>query len=265
MSYAYETKDFTHNGYNFRMELQYDPDMGPPWKEHDGHGDVEEVVSPSWRPEKRGGQRVMRCSGRGYWLYDWQGAIAKAKAEGWGLRPEARAELAARIGREPTKREVTAAAVEADFQHLRGWANDDWHWTCLRVVLLDVNGDEVCDDYVGGFESSMDDSEFESEARGMAENLLHEQGLEDGQLIVTRNGHQMLLTHQSMFGEVKKGDRVVFAGKAMPVARVEAQPDIGLVKVVMFGAVAGHTLDMDSRVELTAHTSCPITLLGEGK
>lgn len=265
MSNTYSKTDFTHNGYSFRMELQYDPDMGAPWKEHDGHGDVVEVVSPSRRTEKRGGQRVMHCSDRVCWLYDWQGAIAKAKAERWGLRPEARAELAARLGREPTKGEVVAAAVEADFRHLRGWLNGGWHWTCLRVVLLDVNGDEVCDDYLGGFESFMDDSEFMAEAREVAENLLHKQGLEGGQLIVTRNGHQMLPTHQSTFGEVKKGDRVVFAGKAMPVARVEAQPDVGLVTVVMFGAVEGYTLDMDSRVELTAHTSCAITLLGEGE
>lgn len=265
MSNTYSKTDFTHNGYSFRMELQYDHDMGPPWEEHDGHGDVEGVTSPSGRPEKRGGQRVMYRSGRACWLYDWQGAIAMAKAEGWGLRDEAHAELAARLGREPTKGEVTAAAVEADFQHLRGWLNDGWHWTCLRVVLLDVNGDEVNDDYLGGFESSMDDDEFLAEARAMAENLLHAEGLEGDQIVVAHNDHQMLPTHQSTFGEVKKGDRVVFAGKAMPVARVEAQPDIGLVKVVMFGAVEGYTLDMDSRVELTAHTSCAITLMGEGE
>lgn len=51
-----------------------------------------------------------------------------AKRDGWGLADEHISELAAKLGRKPTKGEITHASVMRDFEYLRGWCNDDWQW-----------------------------------------------------------------------------------------------------------------------------------------
>lgn len=124
------------NGLKFRVAIEPDGDMGPPWKEHEGHGPVSDWTSRDKRP----GERVLNRDGRMYRYYDWAEAVRIAKRDEWGIGDAARTELARKLGREPTQREVTAAAVDADFDRLRAWCNDEWYWCGVVVTLLDVNG-----------------------------------------------------------------------------------------------------------------------------
>lgn len=93
--------------------------MGPPWKEHDGHGPVSDWTRRSKLP----GERVL-CDDRGFRrYYDWQEAVKIARRDGWDAPPFG-------VG---TAGERAVRAAESDFQHLRGWCNDTWHW--VGVVL----------------------------------------------------------------------------------------------------------------------------------
>lgn len=147
---------FEIDGFSFRATLHRDEDMGPPWKEHDGHG----IVS-DWRPRhsKRAGERQLTEDRYGSArFYDVAATIAKAREEGWGIGEAERAELAAKLGREPTPREIVAEAVERDFRHLQEWCNDDWEWAIVQVMLLDEDGhDTGITESVGGVESNAGD------------------------------------------------------------------------------------------------------------
>ena len=140
-----ELERFTLNGLSFVAYTVPDEDMRAPWEEHDGHGPVEELRHESYanaRPAKRPGQRFLTWS-RGWGLaYDWQGAMKTARAE-WGLSGESRAELAAKLGRAPTKGEIAQEAVQRDFDYLRRYCAGDWYWVGVIVELLDAEGEEV--------------------------------------------------------------------------------------------------------------------------
>ena len=74
-------------------------------------------------------------------FYDYLSSLNKAHTE-WGF----------------TDHDAAVKAVEADFDWLTGWYNDDWHWIALRAAPIDPDTDEVQDDlaqYVGGFESTI--------------------------------------------------------------------------------------------------------------
>jgi hypothetical protein len=72
-------------GLTFAVSIVPDAHHGEPWKESDGHGPVRFVRGVSAATEKRPGERVLHHSRDGAWLYDWQGAAALAKRDGWGL------------------------------------------------------------------------------------------------------------------------------------------------------------------------------------
>src|SRR5690348_8411347 len=115
-------------GRQFSVAIEYDDSMGEPWKEHDGHG----VVSEWTTRDKRPGERVINQDGRSYRYYDFAATIKRALEEGWDAPPYG--------GR---KRERAARAAEADFERMRGWCNDQWHWCGVVVTLLDDEGDET--------------------------------------------------------------------------------------------------------------------------
>lgn len=149
-----------------KARIEYDEDMGPPWKEHDGHGPVSEWTSRSKRP----GERVL-CEDRGSKrYYDWQAAIQQAKDDGWGFLPH-KLEIEKDGDSYPCGGRATAGpftaydaedfnkaihdvykqhqatmtagqyaekAVERDFQYLQDWCNDKWHW--VGVVLAVYKG-----------------------------------------------------------------------------------------------------------------------------
>lgn len=170
-----------YNGLQFSVETHYDDGMGAPWKEHDGHGPVSEWRSNSYSiyPEKRPGERVLCSDRHSYRFYDWQEAMRIAKRDGWGLSDEHRAKLANRLGREPTQGDITAEAVQRDFDYLRRWCNDQWHWCYVQVTLLDAEGDETPEfETLGGLDSDSTDYIMEC-AQELAEQIADRIGSSD--------------------------------------------------------------------------------------
>lgn len=109
----------TIDGETYRISWDYDPDMGAPWKEHDGHG----IVSDWTARDKRPGERVL-CRDRGSRrYYDVAETMRIARREGWGVSDPA--------GK--TAGQVAAEAVELDFAYLRRWCEGDWWWVQVLV------------------------------------------------------------------------------------------------------------------------------------
>ena len=116
-----------------------------PLGEHDGHGPVSEWTSRDKRP----GERLL-CSDRSSKrFYNFAEATRIAKRDGWGLHPDAIAKLAAGMGRQPTRKN-RGGCRENDFEHLRAWANDEWHWIGVIVTLADADGAEVGEGFALG-------------------------------------------------------------------------------------------------------------------
>lgn len=117
------------DGFTVTATVEHDEFMGPPWKEHDGHGPVSD-----WRPKnsKRPGEKILTEDRGSCQFYDWQEAIKKAKADGWDAPPY----------KTGTKGQTAERAVQRDFEVLRAWCNDEWTW-CSIVLSVFRNGEEV--------------------------------------------------------------------------------------------------------------------------
>ena len=137
---SYSAFKFEHEGHKFSADDIYDEGMGAPWEEHDGHG----IVSDWTTRAKRPGELVL-CSDHGSKrFYDFQASVKRARAEGWDAAPYG-----------GTKGERAHRATLADFEHLKAWCEDRWHWCCVTVALLDDYGDEMGETAsLGGIESS---------------------------------------------------------------------------------------------------------------
>lgn len=143
---------FTHKGRTFHVSIERDADHVDPWVENDGHGPVSEWTTRDKMP----GEKVLTTEGGGHRFYDVAEATRIAKREGWGLSGEAmqalmRAkdyhfrnahnknrlhklpQLAGPVPA-PTRGEIIAQAVQKDFEYLRRWCTDDWHYVgvCVR-------------------------------------------------------------------------------------------------------------------------------------
>ena len=154
-------EDFTTaKGTHYRVRVSYDDFADEPWDYCDGHGPVSNWTTR----DKRAGELILASDGRSKRFYDFQGAVKKAKAEGWGCD--------GLTGKE-TPGEKAVKAVMADFKHLKAWCNGEWHYAVLRVVLLDSEGEEIAeyDDYLGGVEFGYGMEYWEKEAANMAEEL----------------------------------------------------------------------------------------------
>lgn len=165
------TDNITISGLTFSVSVEPDDSHGAPWEECDGHGPVSDWTTRGKLP----GERVLWSDRGCYRYYDVAEAMRIAKRDGWGISPDARAALVARLGREPTAGEIAAAAVESNFQYLRAWCNDEWSYVLVVVTLLDTDGDEtwLCE-AIGGVESHADDyiAELAQElARHIAEQV----------------------------------------------------------------------------------------------
>jgi len=119
--------EYEREGFTIKARTEYDDDSTPPWKRADGHGPVSE-----WTDRRKGpGERVL-CSDRSSRrYYDFAEAIAIAKRDGWGS-PDGKG----------TKAQRAAAAVESDFNFLRTWCNDDWHYVGV-ILSVEKNGVEL--------------------------------------------------------------------------------------------------------------------------
>ena len=156
MSYRLESFDFDHVGKTFLAEIYTDDDMGAPWENSDCHGIVSDWETRSKLP----GEWVLCEDRRSRRFYDAQETMKKARAENWGLSEPALAKLCESLGRQATRGEIVAASVRADFEFLRGWCNDEWHYVVVCVRATDDDGDaigEPFDNALGGIESGNGD------------------------------------------------------------------------------------------------------------
>ena len=131
----------------FDVEYLPDYDSGYPWENCDGHGPVRRTLKAHGsRGDKQPGERPLNRPGcREYqFYYDWQEACKKARAEGWNTEPYDA----------PNK---VQRAVQADFDFLRAYLNNEWSYVTVHVSLLmeDENGEMrvAMDEYLGGVET----------------------------------------------------------------------------------------------------------------
>jgi len=129
----------------FSVALHVDDTADAPWESECGHGQVRHISRCTYtgRMVKDPGERLLSFNGRDGLAYNFQGAIETAKRDGWGLAPDALAKLAASLGRDPTRGEIVAAAVESDFQRLAAYCADQWHYVGVMVTLQDVDGCDI--------------------------------------------------------------------------------------------------------------------------
>lgn len=128
-----------HGGLRLNITTESDPDHGAPWKECDAHGPVSEWTTR----EKRAGERVLASDRRAKMFYDYAGAIALAKKDGWDAPPY----------KTGTKGEQAARAVDADFEFLREYCAGLWEYIGVIVTLTDEDGNELGRESLWGVES----------------------------------------------------------------------------------------------------------------
>lgn len=122
MSRAFDETEIEHGEHVITVRWFADEDMGPPWKEDCGHGPVSDWTrrEAEEMDEVKGyfGERVL-CRDRGsYRYYDFAEAIRMALRDGWDAPPY----------KTGTKMERAVRSAEADFERLRGWCENEWHW-----------------------------------------------------------------------------------------------------------------------------------------
>lgn len=139
---AYRTEIITTpKGNKFKVEYAYDDTGEAPWQWDDRHGQVSDWTSRDKKP----GEIILCVDHPLKRYYDMQGAIETAREEGWsceGVLPT------------DTAGQKAVKAAQADYKYLKAWCADDWWYACLRVVLLDADGEErdIYEDYLGGVE-----------------------------------------------------------------------------------------------------------------
>lgn len=163
---------FVHRGVDFCARLEHDSSAEAPWDGECGHGPV-----TNWeRRAKRPGEWVLSTSRECKRFYDAQAAVRQAKEEGWGLDEKSLKQLASRLKREPTARQIRAEAVRLDFERLRAWCNDAWHYVGVCVSRV-VDGEPEDDGYthaLWGVESDSKDY-IREVAADLADEILTEQ------------------------------------------------------------------------------------------
>lgn len=161
--YTIETKEKEYKGFTIRVNIHRDEFNGQPWKEHDCHG---EVVERRSREDKAPGERILNDARHGVYCYDFAGTIKRAKAEGWGIKHSDKCALASRLNKtvpQLTAGEIITEAVRLDFEHLRGWLNDEWQWVGYTAeIWQDGEKTQDADASCWGFESTGMDYVYES-------------------------------------------------------------------------------------------------------
>lgn len=157
------------DGRRFRVNIEPDEYRGPPWENSDGYGVVSEWTSR----EKQPGERILSQDRSSKRYYDIA-ATMKIAANDWGLSEEDHTKLVAKLGRTPTKGEVTAQAVENDFENLRQWCNDVWGY--VGVIVTDITDEEDAEiNYthaLWGIESNSGDKYLREVAEALVDDAL---------------------------------------------------------------------------------------------
>ena len=129
-----ETINATVDGFEIEARIEFDEDAGAPWENCDGHGPVSEWTNRQKQP----GERVLETNGRSFRYYDFAEAVKIAKRDGWDAPPYG-----------GTKSERVVRAVDADYQVLKAWCNDQWRYVGIvlsvsrKGVELDANADSL--------------------------------------------------------------------------------------------------------------------------
>lgn len=158
----FEGDTFIHGGRQFRVQTPYDDIGETPWERNDGTG----IVSEWTRRDKKPGERVLSTDHGMNRYYDFARTMEKARKEGWGLRDQDKAALALKLGREPTKGDIIAEAVERDFAWLRRWCKDEWSYIGVVVEHMESGRSES----LWGIESDSD-GYIEEIARNLADEI----------------------------------------------------------------------------------------------
>lgn len=143
----------TVNGLQFVVGIENDDTYRLPWQDCDGHGPVSEWTSRDKKP----GEVVLINDRNTKRFYDAAEATRQAKRDGWGLGEDQCAELAAKLGRAPTRGEIRAEAVRRDFEYLRGWCNDEWRYVGVCVRHVSQDEDSQYSHALWGIESNSDE------------------------------------------------------------------------------------------------------------
>lgn len=148
---------FEYKGLTFRFAIERDEGSAEPWVEHDGHGPVSEWTTR----EKKPGERVLVSDHGSKRYYDWAEAIRIAKRDQWGMAGDEGLSKGAKAER----------AVQADFDRLKAWCDDEWYW-CGVVVTATQTG-RTYHESLWGIESDSPDYHTEV-AYELAERLIGE-------------------------------------------------------------------------------------------
>jgi hypothetical protein len=148
-------------GWKAIVNVKPDEGMGPPWKEHDGHGPVREAGTlRDILSDKRPGEKVLMTYHRDVvGFYDFAEAVKMAKRDGWGA-PEGW--TCTNGGRKHScgKGCVAVAAAEADYRRMLGWCKGSqaggWDWCGVVVTVLDAEGAVVDHQSLWGIEDDTD-------------------------------------------------------------------------------------------------------------
>jgi hypothetical protein len=151
MYLTYDWQNFTHEGRNYRARLDVDQHNGAKWENEDGHGEVSDWTTRDKAP----GEMVLAEDRRFKRYYDFAGAVAKAKAEGWNAAPYY-------PPGEETKGQRAHKAAVSDFNRLRDWCNDNWCYVGVIVEALDDEGEPTGENAsLWGIESDCDEYQAE--------------------------------------------------------------------------------------------------------
>lgn len=149
------------NGWQIKVEIEYDSDTQTPWEACDGMGVVKRCHG---RPDEAYENWILNQDRGWYRYYDWKATLPEALKDGWGAAPYG----------EGTKKERVLRAMRSTYEYLRRWCNDQWHFVGLIVTLLDENGDELDEDSCWGMDSS-NEAYLCSEARSWAAAMIRNQ------------------------------------------------------------------------------------------
>ena len=158
MSDEIHSMDYTEpkSGLKYRAKFYADYDMQSPHEEHDGHGviehlgrSVEDILDDegmSLSDDLRMRLPLFRelDHDRGDYIYYDVNASVNKLVTAWGCPVD-----------------DAPAQVDKDFEYLRGWYHNQWHWMWISLTKLDEDGEETTGyTSLGGFESMLiDDAE----------------------------------------------------------------------------------------------------------